>query len=83
MKKAVLTMSAVALTLAMGNAQAACPNYLNAEETYDCIVMEGAGDVYVPSARTAQNDSSESTAKIKGQSTNQQALAESIDHAGI
>ena len=34
-------------------AMATCPQHLNADEKYDCIVEEGAGDFFVESAKTA------------------------------
>ena len=46
MKTLVKTVSAVALTVAMGNAWAGCPSSLSADQMYDCIVVEGAGSEY-------------------------------------
>ena len=34
-------------------AMAKCPENLNADQMYDCIVVEGSGDFFVETAKTA------------------------------
>jgi len=46
MKKQILIGSVFGSLLFVGNAMAQCPSSLTTEQKYDCIVVEGAGDIY-------------------------------------
>lgn len=46
MKKQLLGYSVLGILLFAGNAMAECPNGLSADQMYDCIVVEGAGDIH-------------------------------------
>ena len=46
MKKQLLGYSVLGILLFAGNALAECPDNLSADQMYDCIVVEGAGDIH-------------------------------------
>ena len=80
MKTLIQTFGVLVMGAAMSAAWAGdCPSNLNAEQMYNCIVAQGASGDYADDAQSSQAQSDEQPA-TSGQSTNQQASAESTNH---
>lgn len=80
MKTLIQTFGVLVMGAAMSAAWAGdCPSNLNAEQMYNCIVAQGASGDYADDAQSSQAQSDEQPAS-GGQSTNQQASAESTNH---
>ena len=67
MKKQLMICGVFGAFIFTGNVLAECSSNLSVEQTYDCIVVEGAGDVYqMPKAKAAKSVSqNQSGAKTK------------------
>ena len=63
MKKQLLGYSVLGVILLAGNALAECPNSLSAAQMYDCIVVEGAGDIH---AKSVFPKATKSQQQVKG-----------------
>ena len=81
MKTLIQIFGVIAMGAAMGNVSAGdCPSNLNAEQMYNCIVANGASSDYADDVQQSQAQSDEQQAAVRGQSTDQQASAESTNH---
>jgi len=79
MKTLVKTVSVVGLFAISGLAMAdQCPDHLNADDTYDCIVGDAANDTNMPQAMPAHPEAFEAADQIDD-SSQQQASADSKD----
>ena len=67
MNKLLKILLGTTLLAAFGTAMAQCPSSLNAEQMYDCIVVEGAGDEYQLPAKSATSTDENKKANTKAQ----------------
>ena len=79
MKTFVTTITAFSL-FALSNLSLAdqCPDTLNADEMYDCIVAEGAGGTYEGTGTESQTDTAQAVDAVE-QQRQQQAKAKQSD----
>jgi hypothetical protein len=79
--KTLIIFGVLVMGSAMGTAWASdCPSNLNAEQTYNCIVSQGAESDYADDANQAKAQSDEQQPAARGQTTDQQASADSTNH---
>lgn len=81
MKNLIKTVSVVALSMMIGNAWAACPKNLTAEQMYDCIVAESPSDD--ASARAISRKSNPKERTTEQERPDKQVKAESTKHTDM
>ena len=67
MNKLLKILLGTTLLTAFGSTMAQCPSNLDANQMYDCIVVEGAGDEYQLPAKSATSTDETKQADAKAQ----------------